>query len=50
MAVIAGSDELADGTWQVKELQSGKQQQVPTDGLVDTVREILRNRVGGEFS
>jgi histidyl-tRNA synthetase len=50
VAVIAGSDELADGTWQVKELQSGKQQQVPTDGLVDTVREILRNRVGGESS
>ena len=48
LALIAGTDELADGTWQVKELQSGNQQQVSTDVLVETVRGILSGPDGGQ--
>ncbi len=41
VALIAGGDELSAGTWQVKGLASGGQQEVSTENLVDTVREIL---------
>ena len=41
VALIAGSDELSAGTWQVKGLESGIQQEVPTEQLVDTVHGIL---------
>ena len=41
MVLIAGDNELATGTWQIKLLESGNQQEVSTDVLVDTVRGIL---------
>ena len=41
VALIAGSDELSAGTWQVKGLESGIQQEVSTEHLVDTVHGIL---------
>ncbi|MCH2202128.1 MAG: histidine--tRNA ligase [Fuerstiella sp.] len=41
VVLIAGTDELAAGTWQVKVLESGNQQEVSSDVLVDTVHGIL---------
>lgn len=41
VALIAGGDELAAGTWQVKGLSDGTQQEVSTEDLVETVRGIL---------
>ncbi len=41
VAIIAGSDELASGTWQVKVLATGSQEEVSTDELVVAVRRIL---------
>ncbi|MCH2212466.1 MAG: histidine--tRNA ligase [Fuerstiella sp.] len=41
LALIAGTDELAAGTWQVKVMHSGDQTEVATEVLADTIREIL---------
>lgn len=41
LAVIAGSDEFAAGTWQVKDLQKGEQVAVAEDALCDHVRSVL---------
>lgn len=41
IALIAGSDEFATGTWQVKDLEKGEQQSVPEGELPAAIREIL---------
>ncbi len=41
IAVIAGADEFASGSWQVKDLQSGEQQTVPEGELVSHVAGLL---------
>ena len=41
LALIAGSDEFAAGSWQIKDLQSGEQRVVGTDVLPAQVRELL---------
>ncbi|WP_269854917.1 histidine--tRNA ligase [Streptomyces sp. RPT161] len=40
-AVVAGERDLAEGTVQLKDLESGEQSAVALDALVDTVRERL---------
>ncbi|GAB5444519.1 MAG: histidine--tRNA ligase [Fuerstiella sp.] len=40
-AIIAGEDEFANGTWQVKGLADGSQQQVPDAELVDFLSRKL---------
>lgn len=42
VALIAGETELSAGTWQVKGLRSGSQQEVPTQDLVSSIQQILR--------
>lgn len=42
VAVIAGETEFAAGEWQVKDLQSGTQTNVPEANLVDHVRSVLQ--------
>jgi histidyl-tRNA synthetase len=41
LAVIAGADEFATGTWQVKDLESGVQTTVAEDKLSDHVCSVL---------
>lgn len=41
MAVIAGADEFSKGTWQVKNLQTGDQQDVSDARIVETVSDLL---------
>lgn len=41
VAIIAGADEFEAGTWQIKGLRSGSQQQVPHSDIVDVVRKML---------
>jgi len=41
IALIAGTDEFAAGTWQVKDLEKGEQQLVPEGELAVAIREIL---------
>ena len=41
IAVIAGADEFAQGTWQVKDLTQGKQTAVPESDLNEHIRRIL---------
>jgi histidyl-tRNA synthetase len=41
VAVIAGSDEFAAGSWQLKDLQAGSQTTVPEAELVATLRRML---------
>lgn len=41
VAVIAGGDEFAAGTWQVKDLQSGDQKTVPEAELCEHVAAVL---------
>ncbi|QDT64220.1 histidine--tRNA ligase [Calycomorphotria hydatis] len=41
LVVIAGSDEFADGKWQVKSLAEGKQSEVPATELVDWMKQQL---------
>jgi len=41
VALIAGEAELEAGTWQVKGLASGTQQEVPTGDLVNAVQALL---------
>ena len=41
VAVIAGDEEFAAGTWQVKNLKTGEQTTVPEAELVDTVRALV---------
>lgn len=41
VALIAGADEFAAGTWQVKGLKSGTQQQANVAEVVDVVRSII---------
>jgi histidyl-tRNA synthetase len=43
VAIIAGENEFAQGTWQVKNLKAGNQTTVPESDLVETVREVLGN-------
>ncbi len=39
--VIAGSNEFAAGTWQIKILATGEQRTVPDAELVDAVQQTL---------
>jgi histidyl-tRNA synthetase len=41
IALIAGSDEFAAGTWQVKDLQAGTQTQTPEAELAGHVQHVL---------
>ncbi|MFB6840437.1 histidine--tRNA ligase [Streptomyces sp. NPDC056361] len=41
LAVVAGERDLAEGVVQLKDMESGEQQAVPVDGLVDAVRAKL---------
>jgi histidyl-tRNA synthetase len=41
-ALIAGTDEFAAGTWQVKDLRSGEQRQVPEGALSDELRNQIK--------
>lgn len=41
VAVIAGTEEFAAGTWQVKDLQAGEQAAVPEEGLAQHIHQIL---------
>jgi histidyl-tRNA synthetase len=41
VALIAGSDEFAAGTWQVKDLQAGSQLQVSEGALVAHIQQVL---------
>lgn len=41
LAVIAGEDEFAAGTWQVKDLAAGQQQTVKEGDLVAAIKELL---------
>jgi histidyl-tRNA synthetase len=41
LAIIAGPDEVAKGIWQVKDLASRTSQEVASDMLVETVKELL---------
>jgi histidyl-tRNA synthetase len=43
VAIIAGEEEFAAGTWQVKTLTVGEQTTVPESQLVATLEEILRD-------
>lgn len=45
IAIIAGADEFAQGTWQVKGLQSGNQQNVPDADIVASIQELLSIRI-----
>ncbi|MEQ9407618.1 MAG: histidine--tRNA ligase, partial [Fuerstiella sp.] len=42
VALIAGADEFAAGSWQVKGLADGSQQQVPSADVVSVVESLLR--------
>lgn len=41
IAIIAGADEFAQGSWQVKGLQSGNQQNVSDADIVETIQDLL---------
>ena len=41
VALIAGADEFADGTWQIKGLQNGEQQRVATAEVTDVLNTII---------
>jgi len=41
LVLIAGADEFANGTWQIKDLASGEQLEVPDDQLVDSLANSL---------
>lgn len=41
LALIAGADEFAAGTWQIKGLKDGSQQQAASDDVIDVVRGLL---------
>lgn len=41
IALIAGADEFASDTWQIKGLADGSQQQVATANVVETICELL---------
>ncbi|MEU7297761.1 histidine--tRNA ligase [Streptomyces exfoliatus] len=41
LAVVAGERDLAEGVVQLKDMESGEQQAVPVDGLLDAVRAKL---------
>lgn len=45
VAVIAGSDEFASGTWQLKHLQAGTQTTVADADLIETLRGMLSDDV-----
>ncbi len=42
VAVIAGADEFAESTWQVKGLQAGNQQNVSDADIVEAIQEQLK--------
>ena len=41
IALIAGSNEMAKGVWQVKNLKDGSSQEVPTAELATTIHRVL---------
>lgn len=41
IVLIAGEEEISGGTFQLKNLQSGHQQEVPHDAVLSMVREVL---------
>lgn len=41
VAVIAGADEFAEGTWQVKSLLSGKQENVADSEIIQNIQSVL---------
>ena len=41
IALIAGEDEFAAGTWQVKDLKAGQQQNVAEADLVEALKKLL---------
>ncbi len=43
LALIAGGDEFAAGTWQVKDLREGKQSQVAEGELTEHIRRLLQS-------
>ena len=43
VALIAGEEELADGTCQVKDLTSGGSQTVPREAIVEAIQQLLRS-------
>ncbi|MEX0716422.1 MAG: HisS family protein, partial [Planctomycetaceae bacterium] len=50
LVLIAGADEFASGTWQVKDLASGTQRPVEENQLADCVRALLDQRTGDDES
>ena len=45
IALIAGETEFKAGCWQVKDLDTGTQQEVPESNLVATIQEILAQEI-----
>ena len=41
LVLIAGSNEFASGSWQIKRLASGEQTNVPDAELIDAVKQML---------
>ena len=41
LVLIAGADEFENGTWQIKDLDSGEQLEVPDEQLVETLAQSL---------
>lgn len=41
-ALIAGADEFAAGTWQIRNLKDGSQLAVPTSQVTTTIQELLK--------
>ncbi len=44
IALIAGEEEFSEGTWQIKDLSTGKQQTVTEADVTSTVQELLREK------
>ncbi len=43
LALIAGPDDFAKGVWQAKDLAKQESREVPAAGVIEAVRELLRN-------
>ncbi len=41
-ALIAGADEFAAGTWQIRNLKDGSQLAVPTSQVTTAIQELLK--------
>ena len=46
VAVIAGENEFAAGTVQLKDLRAARQQDVPLDSVAEALTRIMRDDVG----